>query len=52
MDNIEIKTGIVKTDVSHPFLINFSTKNKIDAEISEQYIFKRSISDQSSISFK
>ena len=36
MDNIEIKTAIVKTDISYHFPIIFVTKNKIDAEIMEQ----------------
>ena len=52
MDNIEIKTAIVKTDISDHFPIIFATKNKIDAEITEQYIFKRNISDQSIDKFK
>ena len=46
MDNIKIKT-IVKTDIPDHFTIFFTTKNKIDAESPEQYIFKRNISDQS-----
>ena len=37
MDNIEIKTSIVKTDISDHFPIIFATKNKIDAEITQQY---------------
>ena len=45
MGNIEIKAAIVKTDISDHFPIIFATKNKIDAEITEQYIFKRNISD-------
>ena len=36
----------MKTDISDHFPIIFATKNKIDAEITEQYIFKRNISDQ------
>ena len=47
MGNIEIKAAIVKTDISDHFPIIFATKNKIDAEITEQYIFKRNTSDQS-----
>ena len=52
MDDIEIKTGIVKTDILDHFLIIFATKNKIDAETIEQYIFKSNISDQSIGKFK
>ena len=52
MDNIEIKTAIVKTDTSDHFPIIFATKNKIDSEITEQCIFKRNISDQSIGKFK
>ena len=52
MGNIEIKTAIVKTDISDHFLIIFATKNKIDAETTEQYIFKSNISDQSTGKFK
>ena len=51
-DNIEIKTAILKTDISDYFPIIFATKNKIDAEIPGQYIFKRNISDQSIDRFK
>ena len=47
MDNIDIKTAIVKTDISDHSPITFATKNKIDIEITEQYIFKRNISNQS-----
>ena len=47
MGNIEIKTAIVKTDILDHSPIIFGTKNKIDNEITEQYIFKRNISDQS-----
>ena len=36
VDNIEIKTAIVKTDISYHFPLIFVTKNKIDAEIMEQ----------------
>ena len=39
MDNIEIKTAIVKIDISDHSSITFVTKNKIDAEITEQYVF-------------
>ena len=39
MDNIEIKTAIVKIDISDHSSITFATKNKIDAEITEQYVF-------------
>ena len=52
MGNIEIKAAIVKADISDHFPIIFATKNKIDAEITEQYIFKRNISDQSIGKFK
>ena len=47
MGNIEIKAAIVKTDILDHFPIIFAAKNKIDAEITEQYIFKRNTSDQS-----
>ena len=47
MDNTEIKIAIVKTDISDYFPIIFATKTKIDANISEQYIFKRNISTNS-----
>ena len=47
IDNIEINTVIVKTDISDNFPIIFATKDKRDAEVTEQYIFKRNISDQS-----
>ena len=49
---MEIKAAIVKADISDHFPIIFATKNKIDAEITEQYIFKRNISDQSIGKFK
>ena len=52
MDSITIKTAIVKTDISDHFPIIFPTKTKIDTEITEQYIFKRNISDQSIDKFK
>ena len=43
MDNIEIKA----LDISNHFTIIVTTKNKIDAEILDQYIFECNISDQS-----
>ena len=52
MGNIEIKAAIVKADISDHFPIIFATKNKIDAEIIDHYIFKRNISDQSIDKFK
>ena len=52
MGNIEIKAAIVKTDILDHFPIIFATKNKIDAEITEQNIFKRNILDQSIDKFK
>ena len=52
MDNIEINTANVKTDISDHFSTIFATKNKIDVEIPEQYIFKRNISDRSIDKFK
>ena len=52
MGNIEITDAIVKTDISDHFPIIFATKNKINAEITEQYIFKRNVSDQSIGKFK
>ena len=39
MDNIEIKTAVVKTDILDYFPIIFATKSKMDTEITEQYIF-------------
>ena len=39
MNNIEITIAIAKTDISYHFPIIFATKNKINAEIPEQYIF-------------
>ena len=47
MDNIEIKAAIVKTYITDHFPIIFATKSKIDADNSEQYIFKCNISDLS-----
>ena len=38
MDNIEIKTAIVKTDISDHFPIIFATKKKKDAKITQKYI--------------
>ena len=52
MDNIEIKTPIVKIYISDHFPIIFATKNKIDAQTTEQYVFKRNIADQSIDKFK
>ena len=52
MGNIEIKAAIVKTDILDHFPIIFSGKNKIDAEITDQYIFKRNTLDQSIGKFK
>ena len=52
MDNIKSKTAIVNTYISDRFPIIFATKNKIDLENSEQYIFKSNISDQSIEKFK
>ena len=47
MDNIEIKAAVVKTYIADHFPIIFATKSKIDADNSEQYIFKCNISDLS-----
>ena len=52
IDNIEIKTAIVKTVISAHFPIISTAKTKIDTEIPEQYIFKCNISDQSIDKFK
>ena len=52
IDNIEIKTAIVKTDISDHFPIIFATKSKTGAEIPEQYIFKPNVSDQPINKFK
>ena len=52
MDNIEMKTAIVKTNISNRFSIIFATKIKIDAENLEQYIFKYNFSDLSIDKFK
>ena len=47
MNNIEIKTAIVETDFSDHFSNIFAAKKiKIDAKVSEQYIFKGNISDE------
>lgn len=43
MDNIKIKTAIVKVLFSNYFSTIFVTNNKKAADISEQYIFKRNI---------
>ena len=40
MNNIEIKTAIVKTDISDHFLIIFVTKRKIDAEFQSNAFLK------------
>lgn len=40
MNNIEIKTAIVKTDISDHFLIIFVTKRKIDAKFSSNTFLK------------
>ena len=47
MDNIEIKAAVVKTYIADHFPIIFATKSKIDADNSEQHIFKCNISDLS-----
>ena len=52
MDNIELKTAVVMTDISDHVPIIFATKNKVDAETPEKYIFKRNISDQTIDKFK
>ena len=52
MGNIEIETGIAKTSTSDHFSIIFATEIKIDAEITENNIFKRNISNQSIDKFK
>lgn len=43
MDNIKIKTAIVKVLFSNYFSTIFVTNNKKATDISEQYIFKRNI---------
>ena len=43
MDNIKIKTAIVKVLSSNYFSTIFVTNNKKAEDISEQYIFKRNI---------
>ena len=40
MNNVEIKTAIVKTDISDHFLIIFVTKRKIDAEFQSNAFLK------------
>ena len=52
MDNIELKTAVVMTDISDHVPVIFATKNKVDAETPEKYIFKRNISDQTIDKFK
>ena len=50
MENIEIKTAVVKTDILH--IIIFATKNNMNAEILGQNIFKCNISDKSINKFR
>ena len=51
--NTEIKPAIIKEDISDHFPILFVAKVKVDVNIkTEQYIFKRYISDQSIKQFK
>ena len=46
--NTEIKSAIIKADISDYFPILFIAKVKVDVNIkTEQYILKRNISDQS-----
>ena len=46
--NTEIKSAIIKADISDHFPIFFIAKVKVDVNIkTEQYILKRNISDQS-----
>ena len=52
MDNIELKTAVVMTDISDHVPVIFATKNKVDAETPEKHIFKRNISDQTIDKFK
>ena len=52
MGNTKSETAIVKIYILDHFPIIFATKNKIDAETTEQYIFKPNISDQSIDKFK
>ena len=52
MGNIEIETAIAKTSTSDHFCIIFATEIKTDAEITENNIFKRNISNQSIDKFK
>ena len=51
--NTEIKSAIIRADISDHFLILFVVKAKVDVNIkTEQYILKRNISDQSIKKFK
>ena len=51
--NTEIKSAIIKADISDHFPILFVSKVKVDVNIkTEQYILKRNISDQSIKKFK
>ena len=51
--NTEIKSAIIKADISDHFPILFVAKVKVDVNIkTEQYILKRNISDQSIKKFK
>ena len=51
--NTEIKSAIIKADISDHFPILFVAKVKVDVSIKvEQYILKRNISDQSRKKFK
>ena len=51
--NTEIKSAIIKADISDHFQILFVAKVKTDVNIkTEQYILKRNISDQSIKKFK
>ena len=51
--NTEIKSAIIKADISDHFPILFVAKVKVDFNIkTEQYILRRNISDQSIKKFK
>ena len=51
--NTEIKSAIIKADISNHFPILFVAKVKVDVNIkTEQYILKHNISDQSIKKFK
>ena len=51
--NTEIKSAIIKADISDHFPILFVARVKVDVNIkTEQYILKRNISDQSIKKFK